>query len=107
MAQTKPDVVAAPPHSHAAALLDVRLSVRIASAFFWISLAIFLFLVAFLPKELADSRWFVYTGRATFHIAVALWVLADARAQNFEEERARSYWGLPPFFRSSLSRSIC
>src|SRR5262249_55012544 len=88
---TNPDAGTAPTQSRAAAFLDGRVSVRTAFWLFWTSMVAFLCLNMFLPKNVADSRWFIASWRIVFHLSVALWVAADARAHNFEDGRVRSY----------------
>ena len=91
MLPTKPHAAAAQTDSHTAAFLDARLNVRTARALFWVSLMLFLLLLAFMPTEVTDNRWFVLSWKAVFNLFVALWMAADARAHNFEEERVKWY----------------
>jgi len=91
---TKPDTAAAQTHPRTAAFLDARVNVRTARALFWAALMLILFLLAFLPTEVTDNRWFALSWKVAFNLFVALWIAADARAHNWEEERVKWYMHL-------------
>lgn len=90
----EPQAVEAEPQSRAAAFWDARLNVQTTVALFWAGLVLLLTLIAFLPKDVTDNRWFTLSLKGVFNVLVALWVAADARAHHFEEETVKWYMHL-------------
>ena len=87
----EPDTAPAQARSRTAAFLEARLSLRAAAALFWTGVVVFLGLLEFLPESITDRRWFTLGWKAAFNLFVMLWVIADARARDFGEERVKWY----------------
>jgi hypothetical protein len=71
--------------------LEAQLTLQNSIILFWACYALIDLVFTYAPGRVTTSLWFIVTARVMFELVIALWVAANGRAHDFEEQRLKWY----------------
>lgn len=59
---------------------------------FWSAFALYLLYSSYVPPGMIESRWIIHLARILFLATIGLWMLADGRSRNIDDQWLRIYF---------------